>query len=73
MTDEKPLNEPLSDTRKKPDGRSGAPTSDEISKTEKWLRTVESKAASSRDPMLEILARAGKQTLETMKAENRKG
>ena len=33
----------------------------------------EQKAASSRDPMLEILARAGKQTLETMKAENRKG
>lgn len=49
----------------------GRPTSDEISKTEQWLREVESKASSSRDPMLEILAGAGKRTLETMKAESR--
>ena len=73
MTYEKPLNAPSPDTRTQPAGRSGAPTSDEIKETEKWLRTVESKAASSRDPMLEIPARAGKQTLEAMKAENRKG
>ena len=73
MAYKKPSNAPSADTRAKPAGRSGAPTSDEISKTENWLREVESKASSSRDPMLEILAGAGKRTLETMKAESRKG
>lgn len=67
------LERAISRYESEPAGRSGAPTSDDISKTEKWLREVESKASSSRDPMLEILAGAGKRTLETMKAESRKG